>query len=94
MGHRLVCTVSSGRGEAQVCICWVCLRPWHESTNHRHVLAGGLSRHLSENKYSVQQRATRAQHRDRQTAFMHYFHGDVMVGLRVIMETKLIAGNV
>lgn len=36
--------VSPGRGEAQVCICWLRLWPWHESTDPQHVLAVGLAK--------------------------------------------------
>lgn len=63
--------LSSGRGEDRFCLCWISLWPWHESTIQQHVLAEGLSKHESGNKYNEQQRATREQHRDGAVAITH-----------------------
>lgn len=63
--------VSSGRGEAQVCSCSVCLRPWHESTIHRHVLAGGIIRTVE--RKQIQRMQQKGNSTGRGThVFMHY----------------------
>lgn len=55
-GHRCL-HVSSGRGEAQACVCWICLWLWHESTNPPTRAGPGIIKTFELNKYFVQQRA-------------------------------------